>query len=291
MKKKPQKRNIPWVLIIVVVVLALAAGYTIGTRGPKQTPTPPQALPEPALKQQAQAKQEPEPEIPMLREKIPSVREGFRVGSDQEQCAKLEGDLKDFFDYLNHRPYVQEIDPKADTREWFNRILAKLAAAPPIPAGEALDTAAMTNHIFYFFRTLETKELKLLKEILDHEASTLEANVELFFRWFFVDANCPPSIGVRPSPGVLYSYAGFFLNTIGGRAYLSRSSHGIRDLVTYYCLLILNDADKKAKNTYGINIAPQVRALSKEMAYNKDLLYQKEYSRRLAELEEFYAGR
>jgi hypothetical protein len=287
-KKARKRKDVPWALIALLVILALAAGYYIGTREQKQPPTSTPGIPEADLKQQAMST---EPEIPRLREKIPGVREGFRTGSDQDTCRKLQEDLKDFFEYLNHRPYVQQIEQGMDTREWFHRILAKLAAAPPLPAGEGLDPAAMANHIFYFFRTLETKEMRLLKNILLNEASTLEANLDLFFRWLFQQADCPETVGARPSPGVLYDYAGFFLNTIGGRAYLSRSSQGVQDLVTYYCLLILNDADKRGKNVYGINIAPQVRALSREMAYRKDLLYQKEYLKQLEQLEKFYAGR
>jgi len=272
----------------VVVVLALAAGYYLGRQGPKRSPIPSAAVPQETAKPRADTA---EPSVPILREKIPGVREGFRTGSYQDPCKKLQEDLKDFFEYLNHRPYAQEIEPGINTREWFNRILAKLSAAPPVPAGEGLDQTAMTHHIFYFFRHLEAREMKLLKNILVNEASTLEANMDLFFRWFFQDAGCPESIATRPAAGVLYSYAGFFLNTIGGRAYLSRSSRGVRDLVAYYCILILNDADKKGRNSSGIDIAPQVRALSREMAYRKDFLFQKEYLQRLEDIEAFYAGR
>ena len=286
MKKKPRRRKFPWALIVVVVILALAAGYYVGTRGSKLAP-PPVAVPQAPSQPQVTSE---EPATPVLREKIPGVREGFRIG-DQDQCKKLQQDLKDFFEYLDQKSYAQAIEPGINTREWFNRILAKLSAAPPIPAGEGMDPSAMTNHIFYFFRNLDSREMKLLKNILVNEASTLESNLDLFFRWFFQDAGCPESIGTRPTAGVLYCYAGFFLNTIGGRAYLSRSPRGVRDLVTYYCLLIMNDADKKGKNPYGVDIAPQVRALSKEMAYHKDFLFQKEYLKRLEELEAFYAGR
>jgi hypothetical protein len=291
-KKTRKRKSVPWAVIALVVILALAAGYYIGTRAQKpeqkQAPLSPAGVPDVDLSRQAAS---PEPEIPRLREKIPGIREGFRTGLDPESCRRLQKDLKDFFTYLNQRSYMQQIEKGIDTHEWFNRILAKLAAAPPLPAGEGPDPAAMANHIFYFFRNLEPKEIRLLKDILANEASTLESNLDLFFRWLFQGADCPESVGARPSTSVLYAYAGFFLNTIGGRAYLSRSSQGVRDLVTYYCLLILNDADKRGKNAYGIDIAPQVRALSKEMAYHKEYLYQKEYLQKLEELEEFYAGR
>jgi hypothetical protein len=285
MKKKPRK-NVPWVPIVLAVCVALAAGYFIGTKRNGDASRPVQV--DPVGPKNAGPKVESDS----------TSRENIHVGKVEvasttgqgDECRKIQEDLKDFFEYLDSRPYVQQIEPGLKTDQWFNRIVAKLSTKPPVPAGEALDPLAITNHIFYFFRNLDPKEMKLLRDVMVNEGSTLEANLDLFFRWVSLGSRCPES-GIRPAPGVLYSYAGFFLNTIGGRAYLFRAPPGVRRLLTYYCLLIVNDADKLGKNVYGIDIAPHLKALSTEMNYQGDLLFQKEYVKKLEDLQGFYKGR
>jgi hypothetical protein len=142
----------------------------------------------------------------------------------------------------------------------------------------------LASNAFHFFRCLEAKEIRLIREILANEASTLEMNLDLFYRWLTVGDRCPDPAGIRPSPEVLYSYAGFFLDTLGGQAYLFRRPGALRVLVSYYSLLILAEADRNGKNRYGIDLAPHAHSLASEMNRHPELLFQKEYSRRLLEL-------
>ena len=90
---------------------------------------------------------------------------------------------------------------------------------------------------------------------------------------------------------VLYPYAGYLINSIGGRAYLFRRSPAFRLLVSYYCLLIVHEADKTGKNSYGIDIYPQVQMLREEMSYYNDFLFQKTYLDKLDDLSNYYAER
>lgn len=288
--KKPRGRKVPWLVIALAVCLAVAAGYFFGkSRGGKPSPPAQAERAVPPTDTAFKAA----PETPSAREKIfvGKVEEALKPETVGDECSKIREDLRDFFEYLDKKPYVQEIEPGVKTRQWFNRILKKLSAHPPIPAGEGLDPVAIANHVFYFFRNLERTELRLLKAIMENEASTLEANMHIFFKWLALGDRCPEAGEVRPPDEVVYSYAGFFLNTIGGRAYLFRNSPGIRWLVTYYCLLIVHDADKRGKNTYGIDLTPHLRALTAEMSYQRDFLFQTEYLKRLEDLQGFYRGR
>lgn len=288
--KKSSGRKIPWLAIALAVCLSLAAGYFIGKI---RSGKPSQANPVGQGVASKETPAEAESGFPVLRDKIyvGKVDGASKIGEDSDECLRIRKDLKDYFEYLDQKPYVQRIEPGIDTQQWFNRIIAKLSTNPPIPAGEGLDPVAIANHIFYFFRNLESKEMRLLREIMVNEASTLEANMDLFFKWLSLGNRCPEAGGVRPPPEVLYSYAGFFLNTIGGRAYLFRNSPGVRWLVTYYCLLIVHDADKRGKNVYGIDIAPHLKALTTEVNYQRDLLFQTEYLKRLEDLQGFYRAR
>ena len=86
----------------------------------------------------------------------------------------------------------------------------------------------------------------------------------------------------------LYQYAGFFINTTGGRAYLFRRPSGLRLLVSYYCLLIIHEADKRGMNRCGIDIFPLVEPLKNEIRYYPDFQFQEEYIGQIGKIEEFY---
>jgi hypothetical protein len=289
MNKKPTGRKFPWLIVALAVCLSLAAGYFLGTKRAGKVLQPPPVEQAVAPKSTVP---KPDGDPPLMREKIHigKIDETSRFPRGDE-CRRVQEDLKDFFEYLDKKPYVRQIDPKIDTHQWFKKIMTRILSNLPVPAGENLDPLTMANHIFYFFRNLEPKEMRLVRDVMENEGSTLEANMDLFFRWLSLGDRCPDGGGFRPSPDALYSYAGFFLNTIGGRAYLFRNSPGVRWLVTYYSLLVVHDADKRGKNTYGIDIAPYLKALTREMSYQGDFLFQKEYTKRLEDLEGFYRGR
>jgi hypothetical protein len=86
-----------------------------------------------------------------------------------------------------------------------------------------------------------------------------------------------------PTLKILYEYSGFFLNTIAGRAYLSRRDSKIELLISYYSVLTLHRANEASLNTHGIDIRPFIGSLINEVGTRKGFLYRKQY---LAELEE-----
>ena len=128
----------------------------------------------------------------------------------------------------------------------------------------------------------------MIREILTRESDILELNLDMFFQWFMLGARCPDPEKIRPALDVSYLYAGFFLNTIGGRAYLFRRPTLLRVLVSYYSLLIVHEADRKGKNSYGIDIFPLIVPVREELRLFPNLLLKKEYIRELNNLESYY---
>jgi len=116
-------------------------------------------------------------------------------------------------------------------------------------------------------------------------------NLELFYKCLMLGDRCPDREQIRPPLDVLYKYAGFFLNTIGGRAYLFRRPMGVRLLISYYCLLIIHEADKRGKNSYGIDIVPEIVPLAKEISIFPDFMFQSEYLHRLTKLQNYYLAK
>lgn len=209
----------------------------------------------------------------------------------EDECARLEQDVRDFFRYLDGQTYVQEAI--GDTEAWtvFTRALAKLSEQPPLPAGEGLDPALLAKNIYHLYRTLDDGEILFARKVIRHEADTLELNLDVFYRWLTLGDRCPDPDGVRPSQEVLYRYAGFFMNTIGGRAYLFRRPSRLRLLVSYYAILILHRADREGRNRYGIDVAPMVEQVKEDMARYDSYYYLPSYLKRLEAVEAYYQSR
>lgn len=207
---------------------------------------------------------------------------------EESDYIQIQDDMADFFQYLGQKKYVQHLVSGKDVHARFKRIIKKLAARPPIPAGEGIDPRIIVQNVYYLYRALDRRDLRLIKDVLVNEQESMEINLNMFYTWLTLDNRFPDSERLRPSPKVLYQYAGFFINSIGGRAYLFRRSQGLRLLVSYYCLLIVHKADKLGKNDYGIDILPFIDPVRKEITHYPDFQFQGEYVKRLDEMEDYY---
>jgi hypothetical protein len=216
-----------------------------------------------------------------------AVKEG-RPTEKEDYCSKIEKGVQDFFTYLNRERYVRNLEADMDSYERFKGVMMKLSSEPPVPAGENMDTLIMTRNIYHFYRLLESEDIRLIREIMRNEADSLELNLDIFYKWLMLGDQCPDPEKTRPSLEVLYQYAGFFLNTIGGRAYLYRRPLNVRLLISYYSLLIVHEADKRGKNNYGIDVFPEVTPLAREISLYPDFHFQNEYILQLTQLQNYY---
>jgi len=205
--------------------------------------------------------------------------------------AEIEAEVQEFFAFLDTQDFVQRLDTGTTSYQHFERVIRKLSSNPPIPAGEGMDLKYMYRNIFHFFRLLNRNDLYLIRETISHETDSMEMNLDLFYRWLTVEGSSPESEDPRPSLDVRYQYAGFFLNTIGGRAYLFRRSLGLRLLISYYCILIIHEADKEGRNTYGIDVLPTLLAVKNEIGNYPGFRYRDAYLRRLNALESYYLAK
>ncbi len=296
---KKDKRRTRWILIfLLIIAVAILAGYYFRRdKTPEKTATP-------VPKKKAPLKIT---EVP-LEDEVPKVKEEIHLGGDinkkeegesekiikpvqEDPCKVIEDQVQDFFKYLNGRSYIQDLEEGMDTYNRFKVVIEKLSSQPPIPAGEGLDMEYMIRNIFFFCRVLGRKDIRLIKAILRNEADTLEMNLEVFYEWLMLGDRCPDKEGIRPSSDLTYLYAGFLLNTIGGRSYLLRRSIRTRLLISYYCVLILYEADKKGKNRYGIDVYSKIDNLIEEIGLFTDLRYQDSYIDQLRKIQEYYLER
>jgi len=291
MKKKRGSRVWLWILLLVIVAAAGYYLYARMTEKPKEAPTaqgepsaptlPPQ---KPGESREEKIQAPPEPAPPALTGK--EDREKATVS--EADCEKMGEDVSDFFRYLDKQVYLQKIHPDLDSQARFQEVLQKLVSRPPVPAGEGIDHRIMIGNLYHLFRTLSRQDIHLIQAVIEHEQDALEANLMVFYQWLTAGDSCLDPEKIRPPFQAAYSYAGFFLNTTGGRAYLYRRPTGLRLLLSYYCLLIVHDADRKGLNTYGIDTASFIRPLRDELIHYPDLQFQRDYVERLSRMEEYY---
>jgi hypothetical protein len=205
-----------------------------------------------------------------------------------DPCTQLKKDVDNFFEYLNSKSYVRTLLPKTDVKTRFIEILKKLIDSPPVPAENTSDPEHMIRNITHFFRVLEKKDLQLIKAITNNEHETLEVDMKMFHMCLSLKDCCTDHEGLNLSVASLYPYAGFFLNTIGGRACLFRRASNLRLLVSYYSLLVLHEADKKGENRYGLDVFPHIAPVKNEITNYPAFQFKQEYVEQVNRVENYY---
>jgi hypothetical protein len=206
----------------------------------------------------------------------------------EDECQKMKRELMEFFAYLDKEPYVRELEIGEDTFTRFKKIIHVLSLHPPLPAGEGINYDRIIENIYHFYRVLTLKDLRLIKLIARNEADSMEINLALFYRWLMSGDQCNRDNGLPPSWDTIYRYAGFLVNSIGGRSYLFRRDTRLRLLLSYYCLLIIHEADKRKMNSFGIDITPFLEPLAEEIEHYQLLYFRKEYAGKLIDIKSYY---
>jgi len=209
----------------------------------------------------------------------------------QDECLRMEKELTEFLAYLDKKDYIRKLGIEEDMFTRFKKIVHRLSLNPPTPAGEGLKNDMIIKNIYHFYRALSSQDLKLIRLILQNESDTLEINLAALYPWLMSADKCSQEHGVPPSLDTIYRYAGFFVNSIGGRVYLFRRKTRLRLLMNYYCLLIIHEADKKKMNSFGIDIRPFLEPLAEEIENYQFLYYRKEYAGKLIDLKNYYGGK
>jgi hypothetical protein len=218
-------------------------------------------------------------------------KEGLKAGQKSAKGSfseNIERKVMAFFHYLDDQPYVQSFQLAGGTYHQWEIAVARLSAKPPIVSGEMNSLYSMVRNVAHFYRVLGKKQILLIKQILRNESAVIEPAMQTFYQWFSMDDKAPCGLQGRPSLQTQYTYAGYLLNTLGGRSYLLRRGSRVRTLTTYYCVLILDRANDAQLNSVGIDIRPYIKVSANEIANQLGLRYQKKYLARLNRLSRKY---
>jgi hypothetical protein len=212
---------------------------------------------------------------------------GFPLREDTD-CEDLEQQIKAFFIYLDTQEYPIVQESAHRSYDVFQQMVRQLSENPPKVTGETTDIVSLTRNMAHFFKILGKRRIQFGKDVLHNESDIIESMMATFFGFYTSDKCCQKDLRGCPGLGVLYQYAGFFLNTVGGRSYLLRRDSKVRILTTYYAILILDKANDAILNRYGIDIRPHINLSIDDIRNQKNLIYPEEYVAKLYQLQEKY---
>jgi len=200
---------------------------------------------------------------------------------------EIEQQIKAFFSYLDEQDYVRAYELKGGTYEQFKLILKNMSTNPPLISDETASLYNLYRNMAHFFRVLGKKRVNLVKDILRNEGEILESAMQTFYLWATYEAGNGEKTG-QPTLKTLYTYSGFFLNTLAGRSYLMRRDSKVRILTTYYSVLILDKANDEQLNPGGLDIRPHIEFLLNDLQTQIGLIHQKQYLAEVKQLADKY---
>ncbi len=206
-----------------------------------------------------------------------------------DPCQAAADRIDQFFAHLDEQQYVTDLQLDVDAKAYFRQIITKLLANPPKIVRETDNLLSILQNAAHFFRVLGPKNMFNLKKIMAHEKAAQETVLADFYTLIDPRQECR-RIGYAISPPLpeLYTYSVYFLNTLGGQAYLARREIALRSLAKYYCILVLDQANDTGANHLGFDIRYPITSLLDEMRVVTDLRNRDQYLEKLRMLNEKY---
>ena len=232
-----------------------------------------------------------EPSVPQEKLSAALGETGALPAQEKEnRCQQLNQQTTKFFSYLNDKGYIKAQGFNGDAYEQYKKALGLLETTRPLISGETQDLYTLMRNISFFCRVLGDKTIRVALAILSQEAEIMESTIKLFYDVANPWTGCNSEGTVGLSSEALYDYAGFFISTIAGHAYLARRDLKVRTLGLYYSVLIIDKANENGLNKYGIDIRPAITSLLEDIESQRGLLYRKDYLNTLTELQKKYAA-
>lgn len=233
-------------------------------------------------------------ETPHEEESLDSSSAESPTGAQRQPAAtvdkqRLIEELNTFYSHLDQEPYMQAFGLKEPSKVHFSRLLQKLIDNPPVVTRETDDLFTLLKNTAHFFRILDQENITILKGILDREKKSFEQILKTFYTLTYYPEILQKEYSLNIQPDALHDYAGFFLNTIGGRLYLFRRDSASRMTVSYYAILVIDRANSEGGGRHGIDLRPAIDSLIEEIENTgKNLRFKEEYLDTLYDLKEKY---
>lgn len=182
-----------------------------------------------------------------------------------------------FFTYLDERGYIEKNKLTGSIYSQYETVENDLCASVPIGSGETESLYFLFQNATHFYRVLGKERLSLIKDIITDEFDIIEFAMKTFYMWYTYENDGGIRMKGQPSPKVMYDYAEFFLNSLGGKNYLLRRDSNIRILTSFYSVLIIDTANDKNLNSNGLDIRPYIKSTYDDITDYMGLFDKREY--------------
>jgi hypothetical protein len=201
------------------------------------------------------------------------------------KCEELEDSLRAFCRYLDAGETFRSQKIYRDSWKLFTSILESLERRPPVMSAESYRPSVIIENSFYFFRLLGKEKIDIVREVIKFESDLAEPLVGILYYWLMTGRKCDKLPSPSATLKVMYQYAGFFLNTLGGHSYLYRQDSRIRLLTIYYSILVIHEANMRELNEVGLDLRFFLPLIFQEIQSRNDLLYAEDYLQTLTNLQ------
>jgi hypothetical protein len=211
----------------------------------------------------------------------------FKPSEEPVDCRQIERQVVAIFAYLDKKGYLAAHKVKGDMAGYVKGSLLRLTETRPIVIDEMGTIFRLLQNVTHFYRVLGKERIAVALDMIAGEKEIVEPAMAVLYAWLTACGQKADPFN-RPEIEVLYTYAGFFLDTLGGRSYLMRRESKVRMLVNYYSLLLLDQANRRELNRFGIDIRPYIDFLFYDITNQKGIMYRERYLSVLAEMQSRY---
>jgi hypothetical protein len=201
------------------------------------------------------------------------------------ECEELEDSLRAFCRYLDAGETFRSQKVHRDSWALFTSILESLERRPPEMSAESYRPSVIVENSFYFFRLLGKEKIDIVREVIKFESDLAEPLMGILYYWLMTGRSCDKLLSPTATLKVMYQYAGFFLNTLGGHSYLYRQDSRISLLTIYYSILVIHEANMRELNEVGLDLRFFLPLIFQEIQSRNDLLYAEDYLQTLTNLQ------
>ena len=198
---------------------------------------------------------------------------------------EIEQMIMAFFSYIDEKGYIEKNNLTGSAYSQYETLINDMSDNVPFISGETENLYNLLQNTAHFFRVLGKERISLIKDILTEESDIIEFAMKLFYTWYTYEDENGKMMKDQPSLQVLYDYAGFFMESLGGKSYLLRRDSRVRILTSFYSVLIIDIANDNKLNSHGIDIRPHIKTTINDITDYIGLNDKREYLSVLEKLE------
>lgn len=222
-----KKMELKWLGLAVLILGLVVVLWFFWARPKKEMETHTQKIP--PVEQKTEATPQPTKEEPYST----AVALPQALSPTSDPCDSARTDIQEFLGFLKENQHYQKTYGKQDPKVFFNSIVDTLSRKLPYMGN---DQALYYMNEFHLFRLLGTKNIDLIKHILEEDISSTEIMLKNLYTWITLD-ECEVQDLKKPKKEVIAAYLRFLLELDTGKKYLQRRKKELNFLLRYYALM------------------------------------------------------